>query len=240
MRQAKYFGKFEEYSEAIGYVRVSTSKQGRSGLGLEAQREAISQFAERECITIIECFEEVETGKGWDALDRRPVLREALAKAKQRQCPIIVSKLDRLSRDVHFISGLMAQRVPFMVAELGADTDPFLLHLFAALAEKERALISQRTKDALARKIAAGVPLGNRTNLAEAQRLGAAANIRAARQFSATVAPVIEQLRRSGTGTLSGIASGLERLGIRTARGGTWTPMQVKRVMAYAEQNDLA
>lgn len=234
------YNKGDPANPAVAYLRVSTAKQQRSGLGLEAQREAIHLFAEREGFALVDAFEEIETGKGWDAMDRRPILRQALAAAKRLQCPIIVSKLDRLSRDVHFISGLMAQRVPFVVAELGADTDPFLLHIFAALAEKERALISQRTKAALARKIAAGVKLGNPSNLSEAQRLGALANAKAAREFCATVAPVIDQLRKSGTATLSGIAVELDRLGFRTARGGSWTPTQVKRVMAYAGEGDRA
>src|SRR3546814_661353 len=143
---------------------------------MEAQRDAILRFAEREQIEIAHWFTEVETGKGSDALDRRPQLASALKAAQRTKCPIIVAKLDRLSRDVHFVSGMMSQRVPFIVAELGLDTDPFLLHLYAALAEKERALISERTKAALARKRAAGAVLGNRTNLREAQIAGAAAN----------------------------------------------------------------
>ena len=106
-------------------------------------------------------FVEVETGKGADALARRPQLAAALAEAKHRKCAVAVAKLDRLSRDVHFISGLMAERVQFVVTELGADVDPFLLHLYAALAEKERRLISQRTRDALAAKKAQGKQLGN-------------------------------------------------------------------------------
>jgi DNA invertase Pin-like site-specific DNA recombinase len=121
------------------YLRVSTGRQGRSGLGLEAQREAVHRFAEAEGLELAGEHIEVESGKGADALDRRPQLAAALAEAKRRKCPVVVAKLDRLSRDVHFISGLMTQRVPFIVAELGADTDPFLLHLYAALAEKERA-----------------------------------------------------------------------------------------------------
>ena len=100
---------------------------------------------------------EVETGKGADALDRRPQLAAALAEARRRKCSVAVAKLDRLSRDVHFISGLMAERVPFVVADLGADVDPFVLHLFAALGEKERAPILTRTREALRRAKARGV-----------------------------------------------------------------------------------
>jgi DNA invertase Pin-like site-specific DNA recombinase len=138
---------------------VSTQRQGRSGLGLDAQRNAIARFAEGEGLQILAEFTEVETGKGADALDRRPQLAAALALARQQKCPVLVAKLDRLSRDVAFISGLMAQRVPFIVAELGADADPFMLHLYAALAEKERRLISERTKAALASRKTTGVKL---------------------------------------------------------------------------------
>src|SRR5258706_6533533 len=145
---------------AIAYTRVSTAQQGKSGLGLEAQQAALARFAEAEGYSLIQTFEEVESGKGSDAIERRPQLSAALKAARQHKAPIIVAKLDRLSRDVHFISGLMTHRTPFIVAELGADADPFMLHLYAALAEKERRLISRRTKDALAAKKAQGVRLG--------------------------------------------------------------------------------
>jgi DNA invertase Pin-like site-specific DNA recombinase len=125
-----------------------------------AQREAITRFAAAEGFTLGQIFTEVETGKGADALERRPQLSAALEEARRSKCPVVVAKLDRLSRDVHFISGLMAHRVPFLVAELGPDVDPFILHLFAALAEKERVMISARTKAALAAAKARGVRLG--------------------------------------------------------------------------------
>jgi Resolvase, N terminal domain len=107
----------------VAYIRVSTQKQGASGLGLEAQREAIARFADAERYQVTETFSEIETGKGADALDRRPQLAAAIKAARKAKCAIVVSKLDRLSRDVHFISGLMQQRVPFIVTELGADTE---------------------------------------------------------------------------------------------------------------------
>jgi DNA invertase Pin-like site-specific DNA recombinase len=113
-----------------------------------------------------------------DTLDERPQLQAALKLGKAQKIPILVSKLDRLSRDVHFISGLMAQRVIFIVVELGRDTDPFLLHLFAALAEKERAMISQRTKAALAALKARGVRLGNPRPKAASARGGEATRAR--------------------------------------------------------------
>ena len=126
-----------------------TQRQHRSGLGIEAQRSAIERFAATESLKIAAEYVEAETGKGSDALDRRPQLAAALAAAKVAKCSVVVAKLDRLSRDVAFVAGLMAQRVPFIVAELGRDADPFMLHLYAALAEKERRLISERTRSAL-------------------------------------------------------------------------------------------
>src|SRR5215210_2530874 len=164
--------------QAVAYVRVSTGKQGKSGLGLEAQRAAIEAFAVGEGIEVIAWFTEVETGRGSDALDRRPELAKALAQARKLKGPVIVAKLDRLSRDVAFVAGLMVQRVPFVVTELGADADLFMLHVYAALAEKERAMISARTKAALQAKKAAGAALGNQTNLQEAAKRGATANAR--------------------------------------------------------------
>src|SRR3954447_24323979 len=130
----------------LAYFRVSTKHQQRSGLGIEAQRAAVKRFAEAEGMQIVAEYIDIETGKGADALDRRPQLAAALAAAKKAKCSVLVSKLDRLSRDVAFVAGLMAQRVPFMVAELGREADPFMLHLYAALAEKERRLIGDRTR----------------------------------------------------------------------------------------------
>jgi DNA invertase Pin-like site-specific DNA recombinase len=108
----------------IAYLRVSTWQQQRSGLGIDAQRAAIERFAATEALAISTEFVEFESGKGADALERRPQLAAALAMAKAKKCSVVVAKLDRLSRDVAFVAGLMAQRVPFMVAELGRDADP--------------------------------------------------------------------------------------------------------------------
>jgi DNA invertase Pin-like site-specific DNA recombinase len=215
----------------IAYIRVSTSQQGRSGLGIEAQREALARFAAAEGFEIAAEFVEVETGKGSDALERRPQLAGALAKARSLRSPIAVAKLDRLSRDVHFISGLMAHRVPFVVAELGPDVDPFVLHLYAALAEKERALISGRTKSALAAAKARGVALGN-PNI-EAARAHAVAAVKAqADRAAGNVAPIIAEIRRSGATTLRQIADALNARGVPTPRGGRWHAMSVRNVLA--------
>jgi DNA invertase Pin-like site-specific DNA recombinase len=143
-----------------------------------------------------------------------------------------VAKLDRLSRDVHFISGLMAHRVPFIVAELGADADPFMLHLYAALAEKERHLISDRTRAALAQKKAQGVILGNRTNLDEASAKGADANRAAADAHAANVLPIIRQVEAAGAKGSRGIAAALNARGVRTARGGEWHSSTVRNMLA--------
>jgi len=147
----------------LAHHRVSKPKQGRSGLGLEAQRAAIETFCAQHGYRIETEYREVETGKGADALERRPELAAAMKFArklgkgsKARAAPVIIAKLDRLSRDVHFISGLMVQRVPFIVTELGPDVDPFFVHIFAAVAEKERNRIAQRTREALAAAKARG------------------------------------------------------------------------------------
>ena len=216
--------------QVITYIRVSTSQQGRSGLGIEPQRQSLQQFAKAEGLEVIREFVEVETGKGSDALDRRPQLKAALAAAKRLKCPVAVAKLDRLSRDVHFVSGLMAHRVPFVVAELGADVDPFVLHLFAALAEKERSLIATRTRQALAAAKARGVLLGS-PKLSKA-RESAVASIRAgADQHAANVLPIIREAQKAGATTLRALADALNARGISTARGGLWHAMSVKNVL---------
>jgi DNA invertase Pin-like site-specific DNA recombinase len=212
--------------EIISYLRVSTGRQGRSGLGLEAQRAAIERFAEAEGLTIAAEHIEVESGKGADALELRPQLAAALDKAHRRKCSIVVAKLDRLSRDVHFISGLMARRVPFVVAELGNDVDPFMLHIYAALAEKERRLISARTKAALAQAKARGVRLGN-PDLPARNRQAAKARAEALR-------PVFTELRGR---SLRAIAAELNARGFKTARGEAWsspTVLRVQRRLALA------
>src|SRR5256714_14778431 len=180
---------------AIAYLRVSTERQQRSGLGIEAQRAAIERFASAESLAIAAEFVDFESGKGADALDRRLQLAAALAAAKAAKCSVVVAKLDRLSRDVAFVAGLMAQRVPFIVAELGRDADPFMLHLYAALAEKERRLISERTRAALAAKKAAGIKLGNPRNIAQAGALGRASPVAMADEHARNLLPVLRTAR---------------------------------------------
>jgi DNA invertase Pin-like site-specific DNA recombinase len=216
---------------AIALVRVSTSEQGKSGLGLAAQEAAIRLFAAAEGFDVVELFSEVASGS--QGIDDRAGLRAALAKARKLKCPVIVAKLDRLSRDVAFISGLMARGVPFIVAELGADVDPFVLHLYAALGEKERKLIGSRTKAALAALKAQGVVLGNQTNLHEAQAKGQATNAARAAAFKAKVLPIIAELQAKGM-TLDAIAATLTDRNQATFNGGVWHKSTVSRLLKAA------
>jgi DNA invertase Pin-like site-specific DNA recombinase len=146
-----------------------------------------------------------------------------------------VAKLDRLSRDVAFIAGLMAQRVPFIVAELGADADPFMLHLYAALAEKERRLIGERTRSALSARKSQGTRLGNRTNACHAAALGRQAQIAEADRFAANILPIVAAIQNSGVSTLAGIAEALNNRGVRSARGGQWHVSTVRNLLARVQ-----
>ena len=225
--------------KAVAYTRVSTKQQGNSGLGLEAQHDAIAAFAAREGLEIAQWFSEVETGKGSDALERRPILAAALSAGRALRCPVLVSKLDRLSRDVHFISGLMTHRVEFIVTNLGRQTDPFILHMYAALAQKERELISERTKAGLAVARAKGKVLGN-----PQLRAGNAAYVALARQAQADraneraqdVGRIIAAAEVDGRLTLQKLADYLNQLGVPSARSGKWTPMTVSRVRVRLEK----
>jgi DNA invertase Pin-like site-specific DNA recombinase len=158
-------------------------------------------------------YAEVETGKGSDAIDRRPQLAAALKEARRQRCSIAVAKLDRLSRYVRFISSLMVHRVPFLVADLGPDVDPFILHLFAAFAQKERALVSKRTTEALAAAKARGVTLGN-PRIGEARQRAVAEIVDRADQRAANVIPIMRQIQRSGATSLRQIAEALNARGI--------------------------
>jgi DNA invertase Pin-like site-specific DNA recombinase len=202
---------------AIAYVRVSTGRQGKSGLGLEAQQAAIGRFAEQEGLEIAATFTEVQSGKDDD--QRRPQLSAALDAARKAKAPVIVAKLDRLSRDVHFISGLMKHKVAFIVADLGADTDPFMLHLYAALAEKERRMISQRTKDALASAKARGKKLGG------LRAFGLAAK-QAAIERAKALAPIFAELDGRPAREIARI---LNERKVATVTGAPWSPVTVIR-----------
>ena len=222
----------------VAYYRVSTARQGASGLGLEAQRAAVERFVEAQGAQLAGTFTEVETGKGHDALSRRPQLAAALVQARTLGCPVIVAKLCRLGRDVAFISGLMVERVPFVVAELGPAVDPFMLHLYAALAEKERALISERTRAALQAAKARGVKLGgDRGSVpsAEARAAGVRARSAKADARARDLAPILGEMVGEGL-SLGAMARELTRRGVPTASGkATWASAQVKRALDRLE-----
>jgi DNA invertase Pin-like site-specific DNA recombinase len=206
--------------------------QGRSGLGLEAQRAAIARFAQAEGLALAQVFEEVETGSGSDALDRRPQLAAALKAARKAKSPVLVAKLDRLSRDVHFVSGLMAHRVEFIVCDLGRQSDPFVLHLYAALAEKERGMISARTKAGLSAAKARGTKLGmhrrSRRAMLKIAASGAKANATAALSRVEALRPQIEFALKPGV-SLRAAAESLNARSVASPGGGRWTaPMLLK------------
>tara|TARA_R110000868_G_scaffold13885_6_gene64550 strand:- start:18 stop:695 length:678 start_codon:yes stop_codon:yes gene_type:complete len=215
-------------ARAIAYLRVSTQRQGRSGLGLEAQREAIARHCHAAGISIAGEYIEVETGKGADALDRRPELKAALAAAKRVKAPIIVAKLDRLSRDVAFIAGLMAARVPFLCCDI-PHADPFLLHIYAAVAEQERRATSERTKAALAAKKAQGVKLGN-PNLAAARQV----NLQRSQARAAAHAAVIAQHMPPDATSYADAARSLAARGVRSVTGRPITRQTLHRIATRA------
>jgi DNA invertase Pin-like site-specific DNA recombinase len=217
----------------VAYIRVSTQKQGQSGLGLAAQQAAIDRFCAAEGYEVAQTFTEIETAKGADALDRRPQLKAALKRAAAFKCSVVVAKLDRLSRDVAFISGLMAQSVPFIVTEI-PNADPFMLHIYAAVAEQERTKISERTKAALAAAKARGVKLGNphgppQPFTAEIQRQGVAALQRNADERAQQLGEVLAEFDGHSANATARL---LNERGLPTPRGGKWTARSIINVRA--------
>jgi len=213
----------------VGYIRVSTDKQGKSGLGLEAQRRAVAEYARQHNGESVAEYREVETGKR----SNRPQLQAALAHAKQVRGKLIVAKLDRLARNVHFISGLMESGVPFDCADR-PGADPFRLHIESAIAEEEARKISKRTKEALAEAKAAGTKLGAANpacrNLDDrARRKGAKATRTKAAAYYADVLPIITERRADGA-SLQTVADELNAAGHVTQRGLPYTATAVYRI----------
>lgn len=219
-------------NKVVSYLRVSSQEQGKSGLGIEAQRIAIARFADAEGLEILSEFVEIETGKGANALEKRPKLLAALKfAASKKNCSVCVSTVSRLSRDVHFVSKLMTEKVPFIVADLGLNADNFLIHLHAALAEKERNQISERTRAALFAAKQRGVKLGN-PKIKDLHASIRQQHIDNANKFAHDIAPIIKAIQSNGTKTLRGIAAELTARNIATPHGNqNWQATTVRNIL---------
>lgn len=214
-------------TKAVAYLRVSTDKQGKSGLGLEAQREAVARYVAANGVDLIGEHIEVETGKGANALSKRPELVAALATAKREKAGLIIAKLDRLARNVHFISGLMETGVEFAVADM-PNADRFQLHLFAALAEKEAEVISQRTKAALAAAKDRGTELGKHGKVL------AARNQAEALDRLEPIAADLLALKAEGL-SVRKMVEALNSRAIPSPAGGKWHPASLHKALARLE-----
>jgi DNA invertase Pin-like site-specific DNA recombinase len=216
----------------VGYIRVSTAMQGKSGLGIEAQRTAIVDYLNGGNWELIAEFVEVESGK----LDERVKLQEAMKHCQMTGATLVIAKLDRLSRDSHFIGSIMKSGIEFIAVDMPA-ANKFTIHILAAVAEHEREMISQRTKSALQAAKARGKVLGNPQNLnseaaEKGRELGVKARQAKADEFASKVVPKIKELADMGM-SLNGIARELNTQDILTRRGkaGAWTPTAVKNAL---------
>jgi len=214
------------YGKFVAYFRVSTDRQGKSGLGLEAQRKAVLDYLNGGRWQLAAEFVEVESGK---RSDNRPELEKALAACKKQKAKLVIAKLDRLSRNVAFISALMNSGVEFIAADM-PHANKLTIHILAAVAEHEREMISERTKAALQAAKARGKVLGN-PNMPEISKRGTVAVIANARRFAANVRPIIKEIMRAGATSHNAIAAKLNERNVRTARGGVWTHVQVGAIL---------
>jgi DNA invertase Pin-like site-specific DNA recombinase len=207
----------------VAYERVSTARQGKSGLGLEAQRKAIDEYANSKSGTILARFTEVESGRRND----RPELEKALQLARITGATLVIAKLDRLSRNAAFLLTLRDAGVSFVACDMPEAND-LTVGIMALVAQQEREAISRRTKEALAAAKARGVKLGNPNGAAALRRAGKGGqalreNVRQnADEHAAALAPVVAALREQGHTTLRGLADALNARGIMTRRGGRW------------------
>jgi len=218
----------------VSYLRVSTAKQGKSGLGEEAQRKAVSEYLNGGQWTLVQEFKEIESGKRSD----RPELAKALALCRLRRATLLVAKLDRLARNVAFISALMESGVKFVAVDL-PQANELTVHIMAAMAEYEAKAISARTKAALAAAKARGKVLGGlRWDITQVGQQGRKAALESrqekAGKYHADVLPLIEDKQRQGATSLRAIADALNAEGTPAPRGGQWSAVQVKRVLARA------
>jgi DNA invertase Pin-like site-specific DNA recombinase len=213
----------------IGYLRVSTDRQGKSGLGLEAQRNAVAEYLNGGNWSLVKEFVEVESGK----LSDRPMLAKAIKACRLYGAKLVIAKLDRLSRDAHFLLGLEKAGVDFVCADM-PNANRLTVGIMAMVAEEERRMISKRTKEALAAAKRRGVKLGGDRGVIPTakSRAKAVAAIKArAEAKAADLAPIIKELQAAGKTSLRAIAAGLNDAGIPTERGGQWSSPQVMRIL---------
>ncbi|MGY3449780.1 recombinase family protein [Bradyrhizobium sp. USDA 4353] len=214
----------------VSYCRVSTARQGKSGLGLEAQREAVSRYLNGGQWSLVAEFTEVESGKRND----RPELAKALQACRVYGAKLVIAKLDRLSRDAHFLLGLEKAGVDFVAADM-PHANRLTVGIMAMVADEERRMISQRTKAALAAAKKRGVQLGGDRGArlsGAAREAGRDTQVSRANQRAADLSHIIGELQRAGTISLSGLARALNDRGVPTARGdGPWTATQVARII---------
>lgn len=217
----------------ISYLRVSTAKQGRSGLGLEAQQEAVTAHIRREGGELLTQYVEVESGK--KGTDSRPQLAKALEHCRLTGATLIIAKLDRLSRDAHFLLGLQRSSVFFVCADM-PQANELTVGIMALVAEEERKAISRRTKEALAAAKARGVKLGCPNGAAHLRPYGNAAGVEAVKaradEHAEALRATLNEIRAAGITSSSGIAAELNRRHIATPRGGKWHPASVVRLSA--------
>jgi DNA invertase Pin-like site-specific DNA recombinase len=205
----------------VAYYRVSTDRQGASGLGLEAQQASVRQFLNGGTWTLLDEFVEIESGKRI----KRPQLSAALEVCKKRKATLVIAKLDRLARNVHFISGLMESGVEFVAADNPA-ANKLMIHMLAAFAEHEREMISTRTRQALAAARERGVVLGGPNVAALNAQKEAAADA-----FAKSIAPTIDEIRRLRIKTVRGVAEELNRRGVASPRGARWHLRSVHQLL---------
>lgn len=218
--------------KAYGYLRVSTQEQGRSGLGLEAQRNTVEQFARQHGIVLLGFVEEVQTGKGHDALARRPKLAALLRQCRKERAALIVARTSRLARNVAFGAAILESSVRLIACDAGLEADRFNLHIRMSLDEQERNRISEQTKVALQAAKRRGQRLGNPSPkiLQDAREKGRATIREAARDFAKSMQPMVSGYRQQGS-SLREIADELNKRGVPTYSGsGNWTATQLCRM----------
>jgi DNA invertase Pin-like site-specific DNA recombinase len=214
--------------QAVAYIRVSSEEQGQSGFGLQSQEAAINAFAEAAGYRLKRVYSEVGSAIGKTA-DKRPELQRALKQARRNNWPLIVARLDRLSRDPEEIETIVGKpRLTIIDVKNGADADPIVIKTEAARIAEETKMLSERTKAGLRRAKQQGKIFGNPRNLQEAQRIGAEATQRNAQKRDAEIAPIVLGARGSPP---SEIADLLNRAGYRTARGRPWSAANLRRVI---------